>query len=281
MTLATFIPEVWSAQLLISLQKSLVFQVLANRDYEGDIANQGDTVHITSIGDPTISNYTVGSTLTYEQLTTADRTLIVDQAKAFSFEVDDIDKRQAAGSVIGTAMARAAYRLADVTDQFLSGLTVNAAPANQIANTSITTPDLAYKFLTKLNTALNVANVPTQGRVCIIPPWFNEVMSQDLRFTSAVALDPQGSVPSAALTGFVRHAVGCDIYVSNNLVVPGANRNLVVMGINEALTFAEQISQVEALRLQTTFADAIRGLHLYGGKVTRPEAIATLDASSV
>jgi hypothetical protein len=48
---------------------------LCNRDYEGDIAQAGDTVHITSFGAPTISDYTKYATLTYEQLTDDTRAL--------------------------------------------------------------------------------------------------------------------------------------------------------------------------------------------------------------
>ena len=276
MTLATFIPEVWSATLLILLKKTFVYaQVLANHDYEGEIAGQGDTVHITSISKPTISDYTVGAALVYEQLTTADRTLIINQAKSFSFEVDDIDKAQAAGSVIASAMELAAYALADATDQYIAGMYNQASAANQLGTVSVTTADLAYKSLVQLGTRLTAANVPMTGRVVVIPPWYEELMIQDARFTNAFATGE----PSAAITGFVRRAAGFDIFVSNNTVNVTGDDWAVIAGVPAAITFADQISQVEALRLQGTFADALRGLHVYGAKVVRPEAIATVIAS--
>ena len=68
-----FTPEIWSAMMLESLKKNLVYgdPSVVNRDYEGEISAQGDTVHIRSISRPTISNYTKGATLTYETLTDA------------------------------------------------------------------------------------------------------------------------------------------------------------------------------------------------------------------
>jgi hypothetical protein len=96
MAITFFQPEIWAAQLLSVLEKSLVYAgpSVVNRDYEGEIANAGDTVHITSIGDPTIGTYTKDTDITVQVLTDADRALLIDQQKYFAFEVDDIDLRQ-------------------------------------------------------------------------------------------------------------------------------------------------------------------------------------------
>ena len=77
MAITTFIPELWSARLLYALEKSHVATNLVNRDYEGVIANQGDTVHINSIGAVTVKDYTKNTNIADpEVLTTADRPLI-------------------------------------------------------------------------------------------------------------------------------------------------------------------------------------------------------------
>ncbi len=57
MSILKFRPEIWSARLLVPLRQSLVYDAFINRDYEGEIAEAGDTVRITSIGRPTISTY--------------------------------------------------------------------------------------------------------------------------------------------------------------------------------------------------------------------------------
>src|SRR5690349_18975856 len=97
--LANFIPEVWSAQILEHLRATLVYGSggIVNRDYEGDIANAGDTVHITQFGDPTVRTYTAESDITVDSITDDTRALVVDQAKYFAFDVDDVIRRQALG----------------------------------------------------------------------------------------------------------------------------------------------------------------------------------------
>jgi hypothetical protein len=67
----------------------------SNRDYEGDISAFGDTVHIEQIGDPTITAYTRNTNLSVpEALTDAEQLLLIDQAKSFNFQVDDLDAAQ-------------------------------------------------------------------------------------------------------------------------------------------------------------------------------------------
>ena len=131
MAITNFQPEIWASELLSVLRKSLVYggSNAVNRNYEGEIANAGDTVHITSITDPTIGTYTKDTDITVQVLTDADRTLVVDQQKYFAFEVDDIDLRQVknAGGLMSEAADRAGFGLADVTDQFLATKMANAA----------------------------------------------------------------------------------------------------------------------------------------------------------
>lgn len=279
MSVASFKPEIWSPYLLSALRKAQVFGGLVNHDYEGEIANAGDTVHINAVGDPTIRTYDKTTDLTYDELNTADQTLTIDQAKEFDFRVDDVDKRQTAGNLFPEALSRAGYKLKDASDTYVAGLYGSAQVANRITTVSVTTADLAYQQLVKLGQKLNEANVPTDGRWAVVTPWFEGLMAQDARFTNAFAMSPQGDIPSAALTGFVRHAAGFDIYMSNNLVNTTGDDWALMAGVNLAITFADQIAEMEALRLQKTFADAIRGLHVYGAKVVRPDCLATCVAS--
>lgn len=277
MSFASFIPEVWAAELQIPLQKSLVYTAFTNRDYEGLISQAGDTVRITSISDPTISDYTKGSQLTYEQLNTEDRVLKVDQAKSFSFMVDDIDKRQAAGTVMSAGIERAGYKMADAVDQKIASVYTDVVTANKLGTVSITSSDLAYKNLLKLSTALDLANVQKLGRAVVLPPWYIEWLLQDQRFTAATF----SGEPSVAVNGAtaLKRIAGFDVYESNNTPVVSSTHNMVIAGVASAITFADQINQVEPLRLQQYFSDAVRGLHLYGCKLVRPDQLATLDAN--
>ena len=142
----SFIPEVWSAKMLVSLKKALVYAGpgVVNRDYEGEIKGQGDTVRIRSMGRPTIGTYTKNSTtITPETLTDAQRALYIDQSKYFAFELDDIDAAQSTGGELETSLQEAVYGLRDVADQYVAALYTGAQAANQLGTVSVTTAALA------------------------------------------------------------------------------------------------------------------------------------------
>ena len=280
MAINNFIPEVWSARLLSSLKKSLVFAGpgVANRDYEGDIRQSGDTVRITSISRPTIGDYVKNSTtITPETLTDAQRSLLISQSKYFAFEVDDIDMRQAAngGALMNEAASEAAYGLADVADQYVAGLYTEVQAANAISTTAITDPAKAVKGLLDLKTKLDAADVPTQGRYVVVPPWYLNLLLQSDLFAR---VDASGT-SEGLRNGTVGRAWGFDVMMSNNCVLITGDDYAVMAGVPGAISFAEQIVKVEAYRPESAFSDALKGLHLYGAKVVRPDALAVLTAS--
>jgi hypothetical protein len=278
MSIDSFVPEVWSKSLLSSLKKSLVIAApgVVNRDYEGEISDQGDTVRINSISRPTVASYVKGTTsITPEQLTTAQRSLVVDQAKYFAFEVDDVDARQAAGNVIPEAMAEAAYALADVADQYVEGL-LRAGAANSLSTVQIDGAADAYDLLLiPLKVELDEANVPTQGRYCLIPPWMHGRLLGDSRFIDMSA----SGMGDALSNGIVGRAAGFELRVSNNLPLITGDDYSVIAGHPSACSYAEQINKTEAYRPEDSFSDAVKGLHLYGAKVVRPDALAIATAS--
>lgn len=278
MAIIRFRPEIWSANLLVALRKNLVYAGpgVINRDYEGDIQNAGDTVRITSVSDPTISTYNANTTsISPEELTDAQRTLVVDQCKYFAFFVDDVDQRQALGNVIPEAMDRAAYKIADIVDQYVAGFYTGAQAANVIGSTGspinvFTTPTDAYdKVLVPLRTAMSRANVPTQGRYIVISPEFHAKLLLDNRF---IKVNESGT-ETGLRNGMVGRAAGFDILESNNVPNPTGNVHAVQCGNSTALSFAEQINKTEAYRPPDKFADAVKGLVLYGAKLLRPDSI--------
>ena len=274
MSIQKFRPEIWSAQLLVALRQSLVYSAFINRDYEGEIAQAGDTVRITSIGRPTISTYTPNSTvITPEQVTDSQRTLVVDQAKYFAFAVDDVDARQAKGNVIPQAMDEAAFAAANVIDLYLSSFYTSIQTANQIGAVTVSraTPSQAYdNVLVPLKVKLDQANVPAQGRSVAISPDLHGLFLRDPRFVANAA----NNISSALQTGSVGQAAGFNILLSNQTPTTGSD-SVVIGGNNRAITYAEQISQVEAYRPQTGFSDAVKGLFLFGAKNVRPDSLAS------
>lgn len=280
MAVTSFIPELWNARLLYALEKNHVATNLVNRNYEGEIKNAGDTVHINTLGAVSVRTYAQGTDLSYDALSTTDQTLEIDQQKYFAFSLDDVDKAQAAGDIMDTAMGRAAYSLADVSDAFLLGkIAAGGSSSNYVGSSgspvALTTSNI-YSNIVALRTALDKQNVPTQGRTLVVPPEAYALLLQDARFTSV-----QGIADGVITNGLVGRVAGFDIYMSNNVVKTSADTPVysITAQIADATTYAEQIIKTEALRPEASFSDAVRGLHVYGAKVTRPEEIATLFAT--
>ena len=282
MAVTNFIPELWSARLLNALDKSHVFANVVNRDYEGDIKKMGDTVHINTIGAVTIGTYTQNTDFSSgpETLATTDQTLTIDQAKYFNFQVDDIDAAQAAGDIMDKAMTRAAYGLADASDKYIAGILAGAADATNTVSTSAValTSSNVYENVVKMRTILDKANVPTAGRWLVIPPEMYALILLDDRFVKTGGEMAEGILR----TGLVAQAAGFDIYLSNNCVSVNSNSTdtyTIVGGVDSAATYAEQIVSTEAYRPEKRFADAVKGLHVYGAKVVDKAQIACLKAT--
>ncbi|MDG9705550.1 P22 phage major capsid protein family protein [Streptomyces sp. DH37] len=280
MAISAFKPEVWNADLLVTLEKSLVYAApgVVNRDYEGDISQYGDTVHITTLAEPTIGTYTPHTDITIEDVDDTDSTLTIDQAKYFAFEVDDVEKRQArnGGAVLTEQARKAAYKLRDTADQYVAGLMAAGVDAgNLIAEQTLSTAAAAYDLLVDLGVLLDEASVPEEGRWAVVTPAFHGLLRKDDRFVSA-------GDPAAAMTranGLVGEAAGFSLRKSNNAPDgPGAGAGkLIIVGYSGAATYAEQINNTEATRKEKGFADIVKGLHLYGSKVVRPTGLAAAD----
>jgi hypothetical protein len=279
MSTANFIPTVWSARLQANLDKALVYGDVVNRDYEGEITEAGDRVKINQLGPVTIGDYdkTVGIS-DPEELTSTQKELIIDQEKYFNFKVDDIDKAQANVNLIDRAMQRASYGLGDVMDQYVAGLYTGVDAGNTLgsdgAPESITAAN-AYDYLVDLSVILNEDNVPQQGRFVVLPPWFVGLLRKQ---DGALFAETKEN-------GVVGRIAGFDLRESNNVpFVTGDGTSTfdnykVMAGHNLALSFAQQVNSVEAFRPEGFFADAVKGLHLYGAKLVEPKAISVLSAT--
>ena len=275
MAITKFVPKIWSASLLTALRDRLTYAQAGaiNRNYEGEIARAGDSVHITSFEDPAIRKYTKNGEITWDLLTDTQQTLIVDQSDYFAFKVDDIDKRQALPGFIDETTRGASYNLAAETDTYVAGL-MAAGAGNTVTGGALTTPDEAYGLLVDLRTALTKTNTPDDGRFVVVPPEVYALLLKDDRFVNAAASGETQALRNAV----VGRAAGFSI-IESNRVPEDDGAYTIIAGHGMATTFAEQIASVEAVRLQDTFGDGVKGLHLYGGKVIRPKQLAKVAAT--
>lgn len=271
MATTSFAPQLWSAKILDALDKSLVYNKLFNNDYEGEITEAGSTVHIGSIGKVSVKAYTKGAAIAApDAVNVEDQTLTLDKAEYFNVAVDDVDAAQSKINLIDGATTQAGNAFADSTDQYLAGVLAAKAGVklNAVATPTVITKENAYDTLIDLKVKLDKANLPKAGRVCVVPAEFEGYMLRDPRF---VAVSDAGE--QRLTEGTVYRAAGFEIQTSNNAPSPAANVFTVIAGSNLCGTFANQVLKTEAYRPDNAFSDAVKGLHVYGATVTRPNAV--------
>lgn len=281
MAITRFRPQIWSALLLAATETKLVYgnPAVVNRDYEGEIADAGDVVKITSISDPTVATYTANSTvITPQELTDAQRNLTIDQCKYFAYKVDDVDAAQAKGNVMPTATQRGGYQFAKTADSFIASLYTGVDAANALGTVAVTTGALAFTQLRLLAQKLDEADVPEDSRYVVARPWFWSLCLEDGKFIDASS---RGDGGETMRTGWVGHipTLGFNCFKSNQAPLVTGDDYVVQAGHPQAITFAQQLNKLEAYRPESSFSDAVKGLHLYGSKLVRPSFIATCVAS--
>lgn len=276
MALDNFIPELWSGELLVNLKDQLVFgsDLVINRNYEGEVSRFGDTVRINSIGAVSVSNYTKNTNhAAPEVLSDSQMVLTIDQAKMFNFQIDDVDRAQQNPKLMSAAMREAAYALAAETDTHIANLLDTEATALSgtavDADSSVDWENL-YPAFVDLSVKLDENNAPGSGRYAVVSPAILGVLRKDDRFVSF------GTEANRALIASDNSAVGTiagfTILVSNRGPLAAGNPQIFA-GHSMATTFADQIESLEAYRPELRFADAMKGLHVYGSKVIRPELL--------
>jgi len=281
MALNNFIPAVWSQTLLENLRNDLVYGQpgVINRDYEGDIAGAGSSVKIHNIGAVTVSDYTKNTDLSNpETLTDAETILSIDQARSFNMQIDDVDQAQQVPKVMEGAMREAAYALANDLDSYLAGLHAGAGITSGFGDNTtpvVPTTTTAYEYLADAFTALDEANAPQQGRWIIVSPWFHGLLRKDSRFVS-YGTDMNRAVLQ---NGVIGEAAGFNVLVSNNVKNTAGAKYKFMFGHPSAWTMAMQIEKVEAYRPPLRFADAVKGLNVYGAKVVRSGILGVMTMS--
>jgi len=305
MTISNFNPTLWSKAFLENLNKNHVHPAVCNRDFEGEIKEAGDTVKISSIGRLTSNSYTrnagLGGTAAsptiagiarQEILQGSSLFLTISEGDYFNFAIDDADKWQQKPKLMAKAMKEAAYALANDTDQFVNSVIQTGVAGttdgtgNRLAAVTVgndpATDDNAYEVLVDLHVKLQENDVAGDAWV-IIPPWYYGMLLKDERFVN-FGTDTNRRTLQNGIVG--ETVTGLSVRVSNNLsgatsgtIAVAGGVYTVLAGVSEAVTFAEQINSVEAFRPPDGFNDAVKGLHLYGAKVTRPYALASVAAT--
>ena len=247
---SAFIPEIWSAKLNTMLEKECVMLQCVNRNYEGEIKNQGDKVKIITPAPVTISTLTTGS-ISYSELEPTSTDLVIDQKKFFAFKINDVAQVQANTDIMEAHLQNAKNAKTTIYQQFVN---------------------LAMKL--KDSNAVKAGKRPW----VVINPLVESYLLQSTEFIGA------NNVADETLReGAIGRIAGMDVLVSTNLT-PVSNNYYILAGTNDAITFASQLAKIESLRDKDSFSDLVRGLYLYGAKTVQPKALAKMivkDPTSV
>ena len=274
MAITNFIPTVWSENLYQELDKKYIAVANCNRDFEGEIHEKGNTVRICGIGNVVVSEYTKNSNMSMpSSLSDTARELKIDQAKYFNFQIDDIDRAQSSPKLMEVAMKNAASALANDADRYVFGLYGEAGSTIKCNDTKVENiVDLIIDARTKLFTN-NVAD-PEDIVIEVTPAIAGMILKAKVNLST-----DNTEVMEAGCIGAIG---GCKIFVSPNIPIcteDGTPYAQCVARTKRAVAFAEQLSEVEAYRPELRFADAMKGLHLYGAKIVYPSEMVLLNIS--
>lgn len=272
MSVDTFIPTIWSENLLRSLDKKYIAVANCNREYEGDIKEKGSTVRIGGIFDVNVSDYrknqNIGAPATLDSTMTD---LVIEKAKYFNFQIDDVDRAQGTPHLMELAMKNAADALATEAEKYVYGLFDNAGYRAQ-EKVSV---DNIIDVMLKARTHLYKNNACDPNEIVFeVSPEVAELILK-----AKLILSPNNNDPLEY--GCIGSIAGCKIYVSNNIYEMQTENDgsffQCYARTKRAIAFAEQLSEIEAYRPEQRFADAVKGLHLYGAKVIYPEEFAVMS----
>ena len=281
---SNFIPAIWSGKLLEKFYPATVFGEIANTDYEGEIKDHGDEVKIRTVPSITISDYVKGTKLNYENPTSPDVTLNIDQGHYFAFSVYDIDKQQSDLQLMDSWSTDASEQMKIKVDGNILGTIHTQAAAENAGKTAgaksgdidlgdATTPLTLTKanvldFIVDCGTILDEQNRPESDRYIVLPAWAcGMVKKSDLKDASIT-----GDGKSVLRSGRLGMIDRFTLYSSNNLNVASGKTD-VVFGHKSALTFAGQFTNMETLKNPDDFGDLVRGLMVYGYEVINPGSL--------
>ena len=272
MAITNFIPTIWSENLLKQLSEQYIAANHCNRDYDGDIQKLGSVVKICGVGSVSVDSYTKNTDMTNPQtLSDTVTELAIDQAKYFNFQIDDIDRAQCTPKLMDAAMSVAANSLAKVADKYIFSL---YAKASKTLTVSDNNPETLVNTIIKARQKLYEQGVTDSNDIVV------EVSPAVATMIIKAKIEMSFDNTDALEKGYLGNIAGCKIFVSNNIHVSGTGSTLThncMVRSKRSIAFAEQLSEIEAYRPEKRFADAVKGLHLYGAAVIYPDEVVRID----
>ena len=288
-----WVPAVYSQKVQKFFRRASVVEDITNTDYAGEIENFGDTVNIVKEPTITVSDYARGQSVNTQTLADDKLQLTVDQGSYFAFKVDDIEERQSHVNWEALATSSGAYSLKKNYDyNVLKNIYDNASTsaANTGTDASPIDGDAATDTLADVisaaKTVLDGNDVPEENRWFVAPPAFYKqlrkagakIMDQSVMNDGSASSMRNGLVIDRPLFGFRLYstnaiAVSSGSAASHTFGSAGSNEYALLYGHQSAVATANHIAKTELIRDPDSFSDIVRGLHVFGRKVLRSDAV--------
>jgi len=200
--------------------------------------------------------------------------LLINQQKYFAFKVDDLDKAQADVNILEGYTGRAAIAIRDVIDTRLLSHYADVPAGNVIAGGTssaplIITKDNVYGYCVALSEKMDEAGIPGDDRNLVVPPKFKSALIQCPEFLRATGMGDK-----VVENGMVGTVANFKVHVTTNS--PTVNNGKPVLAFRkEFINFASQVANVENVRPYNMFAEAVKGIYLYGSKAFSTHAAAS------
>ena len=272
MSYNNFVKTVWRENIERELERQTVFVEDCNRSYEGDVKKKGDSVRILGVGSPTVITTKDKSVRLNEPENVEDTstTLLIDTVSYFNYMVEDIDKAQASGNVMGALSDEASLKCAVEMDKNIANLALDPLAVLHNKTSDVVTSDNALDLLDKSAELLYGNDVPTSAKiVATVPPWY--WMRMKKRY---LELDTDNS--KMMKDGKVYRYGNIYVKMSNNVAVSSGDTRILVR-TQRAIAFCNPKTHVEAYRPESMFSDAVKGYVLYGSKIVRPKEMIVLN----
>ncbi len=291
MSIQNFLSQVWSARIIRDLERQSVYASVANRNWEADAQN-AKMVHIGKMtSDITIKDYTRNADIAAPELvSTDDRILEITQEKYFNFFVDDVDQKQTNPAWISEAMRKSAIAISQEVDtyalrQITKTGTIPTKNIIEVTDAASTVTDGYSEVLLDMREKMQNDRIPKDVVPFLIStPSFDKAVSKWLLNTGGTG-SPNIFTPNATdgvvragqagnLLGFDwRQSLAQNEFEASDRTgtILTATSDIILIGLADAYTFADQIANIEAYRPEKRFGDAVKGLYVYDGLMVQPE----------
>lgn len=292
-----WIPKLYAKKVRTTYYDSGVLPAISNTDYVGNIKDMGDEVIVRTRPTVTVSDYTKGSTISYESLTSDSISILIDKAKKYAFLIDAIDEKQADTVLSKEFIEDSAHQMEIAIETAIFADIYNDGSAYNYGATAgfrtlgfnlgasgaplLLTKSNIIDALTDLKTVLTEYAIPDDGkRWIVLPPWCTGLIDKsDIKNASFSGEDKSRAFKNK----YVATIAGFNIHESNLLSTAsdgsGVTATNIIFGHRDALCFVNQLVKNSAVELESTFGTGYKGLQVYGYKVVQPKALGWLYAA--